>query len=87
MIYIVEDDPAIRELEEYALKSADDGVTAFADADPFWQAMAQHTPDLVILDIMLPGEDGKHIAQIHHAELQLESTLGKGTSITVRFPA
>lgn len=29
----------------------------------------------------------KHIAQIHHAELQLESTLGKGTSITVRFPA
>ena len=58
MIYIVEDDDAIRELEQYALQSNGYEVASFASSEPFWQAMRTEAPELVILDVMLPGEDG-----------------------------
>ena len=58
MIYIVEDDDAIRELEQYALQSNGYTVQSFASPEPFWQAMRTAEPELVILDVMLPGEDG-----------------------------
>ena len=58
MIYIVEDDAAIRELEQYALQSSGYEVAAFESSEPFWQAMRTAEPELVILDVMLPGEDG-----------------------------
>ena len=58
MIYIVEDDAAIRELEQYALQSSGYGVQSFETSEPFWQAMRAAEPELVILDVMLPGEDG-----------------------------
>ena len=58
MIYIVEDDDAIRELEQYALQSNGYEVASFASSEPFWQAMRTAEPELVILDVMLPGEDG-----------------------------
>ena len=58
MIYIVEDDDAIRELEQYALQSNGYEVTGFGDSEPFWAAMRSEVPELVILDVMLPGEDG-----------------------------
>ena len=58
MIYIVEDDAAIRELEQYALQSSGYEVTSFESSEPFWQAMHAAEPELVILDVMLPGEDG-----------------------------
>ena len=58
MIYIVEDDDAIRELEQYALQSNGYSVQSFASPEPFWQAMRTAEPELVILDVMLPGEDG-----------------------------
>lgn len=58
MIYIVEDDTAIRELEQYALQSSGYDAAAFESAEPFWQAMHSAAPELVILDVMLPGEDG-----------------------------
>lgn len=58
MIYIVEDDTAIRELEQYALQSSGYEALAFESAEPFWQAMRTAEPELVILDVMLPGEDG-----------------------------
>lgn len=58
MIYIVEDDPAIRELEQYALESSGYEVSGFESSEPFWQAMRAAAPELVILDVMLPGEDG-----------------------------
>ena len=58
MIYIVEDDPNIRELVSYALQTSGLPAAGFADGAAFWQAVAQQTPELVLLDIMLPGEDG-----------------------------
>ena len=58
MIYIVEDDASIRELEQYALQSNGYEVQGFESAEPFWQAMRAAEPELVILDVMLPGVDG-----------------------------
>ena len=58
MIYIVEDDASIRELEQYALQSSGYDVKSFEEPEAFWQAMRITEPELVILDVMLPGEDG-----------------------------
>ena len=58
MIYIVEDDASIRELEQYALQSNGYEVQGVESAAPFWQARRAAEPELVILDVMLPGEDG-----------------------------
>ena len=55
MIYIVEDDAAIRELEQYALQSSGYEVQSFESSEGFWQAMHAAEPELVILDVMLPG--------------------------------
>ena len=49
MIYLVEDDASISDLESYALKSAGFEVCAFADSDSFRRALQQNKPDLVIL--------------------------------------
>ena len=58
MIYLVEDDESIRELVIYTLQTT--GLTAkgFSCAKDFWNAMKQEYPSLVLLDIMLPDEDG-----------------------------
>lgn len=61
LVYIVEDDLDIREMETYALKSAGLSVAAFCDAESFWKKLKEHLPDLILLDIMLPGEDGMEI--------------------------
>ena len=61
MIYIVEDDASIRELEQYALQTNDFEVQGFEDGRSFWAAVRQSVPDLVILDAMLPDEDGYQI--------------------------
>lgn len=58
LVYLVEDDTNIREMETYALKSAGFSVVAFADSEAFFETLAERLPDLVLLDIMLPGEDG-----------------------------
>ena len=58
LIYIVEDDIDIREMETFALKSAGLSVDAFADSETFFTALSERLPDLVLLDIMLPGRDG-----------------------------
>lgn len=58
LVYIVEDDPDIREMEAYALSSADLTVEAFAESKAFFAAVGNRIPDLVLLDIMLPGTDG-----------------------------
>ena len=58
LVYIVEDDVDIREMETYALKSAGLSVDAFSDGESFFVKLAARLPDLILLDIMLPGEDG-----------------------------
>jgi len=57
-IYIVEDDDNIREMVLYALSSANFEAEGFADGESFWSSMEQAMPSLILLDIMLPGEDG-----------------------------
>lgn len=58
MIYYVEDDTNVRELALYALRQAGLEAQGFDSAQPFRDAMAESLPDLVLLDIMLPGVDG-----------------------------
>lgn len=58
MIFCVEDDANIRNLLLYALNAAGFDAEGFSDSTLFWNAVAQKLPDLIILDIMLPGEDG-----------------------------
>lgn len=55
MIFVLEDDLSIRELELYALKAAGFEVTGFADAESFLAAAGESAPSLAILDLMLPG--------------------------------
>ena len=57
MIYIVEDDSSIRELEQYALQSNGYDARGCEDAASFWAAVRETRPELVILDVMLPDED------------------------------
>ena len=61
MIYIVEDDASIRELEQYALQTNGYEATGCEDGASFWAALRNAAPDLVILDVMLPDEDGYQI--------------------------
>ena len=61
LIYCVEDDASIRELITYATQSAGYETRGFDSGEVFWQAVEERTPDLVLLDIMLPGEDGLSI--------------------------
>lgn len=61
MIYIVEDDANIRQMESYALQNSGYEVLEFGDSQSFSEQCAKALPDLVVLDIMLPGEDGLHI--------------------------
>lgn len=61
MIYILEDDKSIRELLEYSLTNSGFDVRGFELPSQFWPAVDEEKPDLVLLDIMLPEEDGMHI--------------------------
>lgn len=61
MIYIVEDDRNIREIESYALSNSGFEVESFESGEEFYEAMEQELPELIILDIMLPNEDGLQI--------------------------
>ena len=61
MIYIVEDDAEVREMETYALKSGSFDVMAFECGEVMDEQVKVKVPDLFILDIMLPGEDGLSI--------------------------
>lgn len=63
MIYSVEDDAQIREMVLYALRQSGLSAEGFAEAGAFWSALSRQVPSLVLLDIMLPGEDGLSILQ------------------------
>ena len=69
MIYLLEDDESIRKLVVYALNSQGYEAEGFEMHEQFWMAMEKQLPELVILDIMLPGEDGISILkQISHLD-------------------
>jgi len=57
-VWCVEDDDSIRDIEVYTLNSTDFEAKGFLDAIAFRDALSMEKPDLIILDIMLPGEDG-----------------------------
>lgn len=58
MIYCVEDDSSIRELVVYTLSNTGFEAEGFSSGEELFKALARRVPDLVLLDIMLPGEDG-----------------------------
>ncbi|MBR3381528.1 MAG: response regulator transcription factor [Clostridia bacterium] len=73
MIYIVEDDADIREMERYALTSSGFDVIACETGRELFEKMWDDIPELVMLDIMLPGEDGLEILSRLRADARLES--------------
>lgn len=58
LVYIVEDDVNIREIEGFSLKNAGYHVEEFACAKAFWKQLSRKLPDIILLDVMLPDEDG-----------------------------
>ncbi len=58
MIWCVEDDSSIRDIEVYALISTGFEARGFEDGDSFWNTLQSERPELVVLDVMLPGKDG-----------------------------
>ena len=58
MIWCVEDDSSIRDIEVYALVSTGFEAKGFEDGDSFWNALQSEKPELIVLDVMIPGKDG-----------------------------
>lgn len=84
MIFCVEDDDAIRGLMIYTLNAAGFAAKGFTDSAGLFDALRTETPQLILLDIMLPGEDGLSIlkrlrGQMATADLPVIMTTAKGT--------
>ncbi len=84
MIYCLEDDDSIRELMLYTLAASGFEVRGFPDSEPFWAAVGEQVPELILLDIMLPGEDGISVLKALRsrpatAELPVIMATAKGT--------
>lgn len=71
MIWCVEDDDSIRDIEVYALQSTGLEARGFADGGSFWAALEQEKPALVVLDVMLPGVSGIDLLRRMKASLAL----------------
>ena len=61
MIYCVEDDSAIRDLMVYTLRASGFEAMGFENDTSFWAAMKEKRPEMILLDVMLPGENGLSI--------------------------
>lgn len=72
MIWCVEDDASIRDIEVYALQSMGFEACGLEDAKAFWRAVEKEKPELVVLDIMLPGMDGIEILKKVRADSRLK---------------
>lgn len=73
MIWCVEDDASIRDIEVYTLTSTGFEARGFADGVSFWAALQTEKPDLVVLDVMLPGVDGIELLQRMKASAELRT--------------
>ena len=73
MIWCVEDDASIRDIEVYTLTSTGFEARGFDDGVSFWSALQTEKPDLVVLDVMLPGVDGIELLQRMKASAQLRT--------------
>ena len=71
MIWCVEDDASIRDIEVYALNSTGLAAEGFADGAAFWQALQKTQPELVVLDVMLPEIDGIELLRLMKADAAL----------------
>lgn len=71
MIWCVEDDASIRDIEVYALNSTGLAAEGFADGAAFWQALQKTQPELVVLDVMLPEIDGIELLRRMKADTAL----------------
>ena len=74
MIYFVEDDNSIRKLVLYSLTSAGLDAEGFSHPEQFWTAMEKKLPQVILLDIMLPGEDGLTILKKLRADQRTAQT-------------
>ena len=74
MIYFVEDDASIRELVLYTLNNAGFQAEGFERPSAFWKAVGQMRPTLILLDIMLPEEDGLSILRKLRADPDTRAT-------------
>ncbi|MBQ7134595.1 MAG: response regulator transcription factor [Ruminococcus sp.] len=86
MIYCVDDDNTIREIEVYTLKQTGFEAKGFADGETLFEALKAEKPDLIVLDIMLPGKDGMDILQEIRSNPETEKipvimATAKGTEI------
>ena len=73
MIWCVEDDASIRDIEVYALRSTGMEARGFEDGTSFWEALQQEKPTLVVLDVMLPGMDGVELLRRMREDPNLEA--------------
>ena len=71
MIWCVEDDASIRDIEVYALQSTGFEAKGFEDGTSFWEALRTGRPELVVVDVMLPGIDGMELLRRMRADAAL----------------
>lgn len=88
MIWCVDDDNAIRDIEVYTLKSTGYEAKGFSCGEELFSALKTEKPSLIILDIMLPGEDGVTILKKLRADSKTRNVpvimaTAKGTEIDV----